>query len=112
MKKLTLVKSEPSSKVHCECCLCPKEIWKPFLTTYHGGQCELYESFSALIGDEMSAEELTELALVELPKEFPDIPDIVATVKELVEIANDCGILCEPSLPSSTASPLSLVPSL
>ena len=112
MKKLTLVKSEPPSEVHCECCLCPKEIWEPTLKTYQGDECQLFESFSSLIEDEMTTEELTELALVELPKEFPDIPDIVATVKELVEIANDCGILYESSPGRSTARPLSLVPSL
>lgn len=86
--------------------------WQPTLKTYHGDQCELYDSFSALIGDEMTAEELTALALVELPKEISDIPDIVATVEELVEIANDYGMLYESSPARSTARPLTLVPSL
>ena len=113
MKKLTLIKSEPTSKVHCECCLCPKEEWKPFLKTYQGDQCALYEAFDSLLEDDgMTAEQLSKLALIELPKEFPDIPDVVATVEEMMEIIIDCGILCESSPGSSTARPLTLVPSL
>lgn len=82
-----------SGENHCEYCECPKELWYKALKTYNGDECQLYESFSSLIEDEMTAEELTELALVELPKEFPDIPDIVATIKELVEIVAECGVL-------------------
>ena len=113
MKKLTLVKSEPSREVHCECCLCPKEHWAPFLKTYNGDQCQLYEAFDSLLEDDgMTAEMLTELAMTELPKEFTDITDLAATVEEMMEIIIDCGILCESSPGSSTARPLTLVPSL
>ena len=109
MKKLTLIKSEPTRDIYREYRRYP---WQPTLKTYQGNECQLYESFSALIGDEMTAAELTELALVELPKEFSNIPDIVATVEELVEIANDYGMLRESSPTRSTARPLTLVPSL
>lgn len=81
------------TEYHCEYCCCPKEHWKPCLKTYSGDECKLYDSFSDLIEDGTTSEELTKLAIAELPKEFPDIKDIKATVKELVEIVLDCGVI-------------------
>lgn len=112
MKKLTLVKPG-HRKVQCEECLCPKEEPKPLLRTYQGDQCALSEAFGYLLdGEEMTAETLTALALAKLPKDFPDIPDIAATVEELVELANDYGMLRESSPTRSHAGRLRLVPNI
>jgi len=78
---------------HCECCMCPKELWKRSIKNYQGDECQLYESFSSLIKDWMTPEELTKIAITELPKEYSDIEDIVALAKELVDIAIACGFL-------------------
>lgn len=78
---------------HCGCCMCPKEEWKPSIKNYQGDECQLYESFSSLIEDWMTPEELTRLTIAELPKEYSDIEDIVALAKELVDIAIECGVL-------------------
>lgn len=78
---------------HCQYCMCPKEIWKPCVNSYQGDECHLYDSFLSLIEDGMTIETLTELAIEELPKEFSDIEDIGELVKELVDVAIDCGVL-------------------
>jgi len=84
---------ELSGEVHCQCCMCPKEIWKPSIKNYQGDECELYDSFSSLIEDDMTPEELTVITITELPKEYPDIEDINALTKELVGIAIECGFI-------------------
>jgi len=89
-----------SGKVHCGCCMCPIELWKPSIRNYKGDECELYESFLSLVEDGMTPAQLTTEALLELPKEFSDIEDIVALVDELVDIAIECGLIRV--LPSST----------
>ncbi|SHH87178.1 hypothetical protein [Desulfosporosinus lacus] len=78
---------------HCECCMCPKDIWTRSLTTYNGDECQLYESFLSLLEDWMTAKDLSKVAIEELPKEYSDIYDIVATVKEMVDIVVDCGVI-------------------
>ena len=78
---------------HCEYCHCPKELWSRTLTTYNGDECRLYDSFLSLVQDGMTPEELAKVAYAELPKEFPDITDISATVAELVQIVVDCGVV-------------------
>lgn len=78
---------------HCECCMCPKELWKPSIKNYNGDECQLYESYSSLIEDGMTPEELTQLTIAELPKEYSDIEDIAALAKELVNIAVEIGVL-------------------
>ncbi|MHB8124695.1 MAG: hypothetical protein ACYDEJ_03465 [Desulfitobacteriaceae bacterium] len=88
-----------SGKVHCEYCQCPIEVWddnEPPLKTYSGDGCKLFDSFSSLAEWKLSAAELIEIATRELPKEFPDIADIDATVKELMDIILECGILDNP----------------
>lgn len=107
-------KSNPTATIsvmeyYCGYCQYPKEIWEPALKTYQGDECHLYESFSSLIEDEMTAEELTELALVELPKEFPDLLNPSETIKEMVEIALECGVVWE-SLPANSI--FKLVPNM
>ena len=82
---------------HCESCVCPKELWKKSMTTYQGDECALYESFLSLIEDWMTAEDLMKIAIEELPKEFTDIEDLNATVKELVEIVVECGVISSAS---------------
>jgi hypothetical protein len=83
------------TEYHCEYCSCPKEIWKKCLMTYNGDECKLYDSFLDLIDYEMNSEELTAVAREELPKEFPDIVDLDATVAELVGIALECELIRE-----------------
>jgi len=78
---------------HCEYCQCPKDVWKKCLKTYDGDECVLYESFISLIEDGISAEEITKLALVELPKEFPDLLNPIETIKEMIDIVVECGVL-------------------
>lgn len=78
---------------HCELCRCPKEIWNKVLKTYQGDECELYDSFSSLIEDGMTAEKLTQLALTELPKEFPHLLNPEETIEEMVEITIECGVI-------------------
>jgi len=78
---------------HCGCCMCPKDEWKKCLKTYDGDECVLYESFISLIKDGMSAEELTKLALAEMPKEFPDLLNPIETVKEIIDIVVECGVI-------------------
>jgi len=88
-----------SGKVHCEYCQCPIEVWnddEPLFKTYSGDGCKLYDSFSSLIEWSMSADELTEIAKRELPKEFDDITDLDATVKELMDIILEVGMLDNP----------------
>lgn len=98
---------------HCGICLCPEEVWSKTLTTYNGVECRLYESFLSLIEDGITSEELIKVTIEKLPKEFSDIEDIDATVKELVKIVIDCGVLANESrdvvvasLSSSVAGPL------
>ncbi|GAB6170966.1 hypothetical protein JCM15765_04440 [Paradesulfitobacterium aromaticivorans] len=83
------------TEYHCEYCQFPKDLWSPALKTYHGDECKLYDSFSSLIEDGITPQELTMVAQVELPKEFSNIPDIDMTVKELVQIVIDCGVIRE-----------------
>jgi len=78
---------------HCEYCQCPKGEWKKCLKTYDGNECVLHQSFISLIEDGMTAEELTKLALVELPKEFADLLSPIETVKEMVEIVVSCEVI-------------------
>ena len=78
---------------HCSFCQCPKEVWKPCIANYQGDECQLYDSFSSLIEDWMTAEDLTAVVIAELPKEYSDIKDITALAKELVVIAIECGVL-------------------
>jgi len=85
-----------SGETHCTHCECPKEIWAKSLTTYQGDECQLFESFLSLAEFKLSAAELTEIATRELSKEFPDIADIDATVKELMGIILECGVLDNP----------------
>ena len=85
-----------SGETHCQYCDCPKEIWTKSLTTYDGDECKLFESFLSLAEFKLSAAELIEIATMELPKEFPDITDIDATVKELMDIILECGVLDNP----------------
>lgn len=92
---------------HCNYCHCPKELWSRTLTTYSGDECELFDSFLSLIQDKMNSSELTKVATEELPKEFADIVDIGATVKELVQIVIDCGVLVGESRDVVVASPIS-----
>ena len=97
-----------SGKTHCEYCMCPIEVWndeEPLFKTYSGDGCKLFDEFSSLIEYSMTAAELAELAIIELPKEFSDIEDISATVKELMDIILDCGVLDDP-YPSTPAAPL------
>ncbi|HHY26422.1 MAG TPA: hypothetical protein GX523_06685 [Desulfitobacterium dehalogenans] len=85
------------TEYHCEYCYCPKDIWKKCLTTYDGDECKLYDSFSSLIpfDDDITPQRLGLIARNKLPREFPDIIDIDATVTELVSIALDCGVIKE-----------------
>jgi hypothetical protein len=88
-----------SGKVHCDYCECPIELWnadEPLFKTYSGDGCKLYDSFFSFAEWKLSAAELIEIATKELPKEFPDITDIDATVKELMGIVLECGILDNP----------------
>lgn len=78
---------------HCDYCMCPKSIWKKSIKSYSGDECQLYDSFSSLIEDGITPEELTKITITELPKEYPDIENIVALAKELVDIAIDCGVI-------------------
>jgi len=78
---------------HCGCCMCPKDEWKKCLKTYDGDECQLYEAFSSLIEDGMSVEELANLALEELPKEFSDLLNPVETIKEMMAIVVECGVI-------------------
>ncbi|MHB8124694.1 MAG: hypothetical protein ACYDEJ_03460 [Desulfitobacteriaceae bacterium] len=63
------------------------------MKTYHGDECQLFESFLSLHEDWITKEDLRKVALVELPKEFSDISDLSATVDELIEILVECGVL-------------------
>ena len=86
------------TEVHCEYCECPKETWKKCLTTYDGNECKLYSRFFDLVFDadqDLTPEQLTAIAKQELPKEFLDITDLDGTVKELVDIVIDCGVIEE-----------------
>lgn len=85
-----------SGETHCQYCNCPKELWTKSLKTYEGDECKLYESFLSLAEFKLSAKELIEIAKKELPKEFPDITDLDATIKELMDIILACGILDNP----------------
>ena len=88
--------NKAASELHCEYCMCPKDIWKKALVTYDGDECKLYASFLDLIGlDDLTPQQLTNIAKQELPKEFPDITNINATVRELVDIVIDCGVIKE-----------------
>jgi len=78
---------------HCSFCQCPKELWKPSIKNYKGDECQLYESFSSLIEDDMTPDELTTITMTELPKEYSDIEDITALTKELVDIAIECQLI-------------------
>ncbi len=78
---------------HCEYCCCPKELWKKCLKTYDGDECKLYDSFISLIEDGMTTEELANLALEELPKEFSDLLNPVETIKEMIEVTIECGVI-------------------
>jgi hypothetical protein len=82
-----------SGEHHCEYCHCPKEIWKPTIKNYQGDECQLIDTFFSLVEDWMTPEELTEVTMTELPKEYLDIENIEALAKELVEIAIECGLI-------------------
>ncbi len=85
------------TEYHCEYCCCPKDIWKKSLTTYDGDECELIDSFFSLIpfDEDITPQRLALIARNKLPREFPDIADIDATVAELVGIALDEGLIKE-----------------
>ncbi len=89
-----------SGEVHCQCCMCPIEIWVPVLKNYKGDECELSEHFMSLAEDWMTPEDLVKVAKTELPKEYSDIEDLDALVKELVEIAIECGLIRDPDRPA------------
>lgn len=86
-------------ELHCEYCQCPKDIWEKALITYDGDECKLYDSFLDLVNsdfpNDLTPQQVTDIAKRELPKEFSDITDIDATVKELVDIVINCGVIKE-----------------
>lgn len=87
-------------EIHCEYCSCPLEIWEKSpkaLTTYSGDECRLISSFFDMIFNELPGTPTHEWvfgkATTVLPHEFPEITDLEGTIKELMAIADDLGLL-------------------
>ena len=90
-------------ETHCEYCMCPKEIFTDNnLKTYSGDRCKLYYYFSEVIDEfeskiiPFTAKDIYKKCETELTKHITDIPDLKATVDELLEI-NDIELGVMPS---------------
>lgn len=78
--------------VHCEYCMCPKEVWKRSLRTYDGDECKLYSDFVDVIWvfeealKPFNNQEIFDKCRVEFEHEYNDIQDFEASITEMIQI--------------------------
>lgn len=87
------------NEVHCQYCMCPKEVWKPCMKTYSGDECKLYSDFSDVIyklentGRPFNNQDILEKCRADFAGEYNDIADFEATVNEMIEIYIELGVM-------------------
>lgn len=70
--------------------MCPVEVWKPSLKTYHGDECRLYSEFCDVIDRLESAikpfgnQDIISGCRIGFETDFNDIEDFEATINELI----------------------------
>ena len=85
-------------KYHCDYCRCPLEMWKPLETYKNDRSCELFSDFFDIIWDleeterKYSYKEIYSKCL-EFKDKYPDILNFDESVKEMIEIGLDTGII-------------------
>lgn len=83
---------------HCDLCMCPIEQWEPLKTYNSDRTCEIYSDFSEIIWKleekpkPYSYKDVLNKCL-EFKGAYNDIPDFEITVKEMIEIGLDTGIM-------------------
>lgn len=100
MKKLysNIITGE-EREVHCEYCMCPKEVWKPSMKTYSGDECRLYDDFGNVIWDLEKAikpfnnRDIINKCWTDFEANYSDIEDFESTVNEMIEINIDLGVM-------------------
>ncbi len=86
-------------EVHCEYCMCPKDIWKPSMKTYAGDECKLYDDFMNVIREleqdlkPFNNQDILEKCKADFEKEYSDIADFEATVNEMITINLELGVM-------------------
>ena len=81
-------------EVHCQYCMCPKEIWKGGnLKTYQGDECKLFSDFSEIISEladtkkPFNNQKIIDKCQSDFKKEHREIKDIEATINEMIQIS-------------------------
>jgi len=78
--------------VHCQYCMCPVEVWKPFFKTYSGDECKLYDDFTNVIseledtGRPFNNQGILDKCWTDFEKEYTDISDFEVTINEMIQI--------------------------
>ena len=78
--------------VHCQYCMCPVEVWKPFFKTYSGDGCKLYDDFTNVISGledarkPFSNQDILNKCRADFEADYTDIKDFEATVNEMIQI--------------------------
>lgn len=78
--------------VHCQYCMCPVEVWKPFFKTYSGDGCKLYDDFTNVIsefeyaGKPFNNQDILNKCRADFEMEYTDISDFETTIYEMIDI--------------------------
>lgn len=91
--------SSSEREYHCDLCMCPIEIWNPLGTYDSDRSCEILSDFHDVIWD---LEEKTSYNFDDIIKKcthfegcYLDIEDFPVTIKELIHIGIDTGIITD-----------------
>lgn len=81
-----------TGEVHCQYCMCPKEVWKHTMKTYDGDECKLYDDFTNVIWKleeeikPFNNQDIIERCRKDFGREYTDIKDFEAAINEMIEI--------------------------